>query len=212
MADDWELEKQLKQEFVSNYNGTSVWEIELVTCSGPLSVLLRNILIWWLFPSDINKLPSGIKFILDFVTLVSPVLLSFTIFADHATAFLTAIFCACCGLFIVSDQIFPSKVTKENKNKQDDVKFSSIPSLPMEGKRPFLTHYRANVNLASSIGILAVDFVIFPRRFCKAETFGTGLMDVGVGSYVLSNALVCLEARGKQQFNRCRYLIKYDNL
>lgn len=45
-------------------------------------------------------------------------------------------------------------------------------------KKLFVSNYRAYLLLSTSIAILGVDFVIFPRRFAKTEAFGTSLVRI----------------------------------
>ena len=63
-------------------------------------------------------------------------------------------------------------------------------------KMLFVSTYRAFMNVATILSILAVDFKIFPRRYAKAEVYGTGFMDIGVGSFIFGNAIVSQFARG----------------
>ncbi|KAF8607314.1 hypothetical protein BDV93DRAFT_488337 [Ceratobasidium sp. AG-I] len=61
---------------------------------------------------------------------------------------------------------------------------NSVPPLPA------LTIYRAHMMLMTVLGILAVDFQVFPRMLSKCESWGVSVMDLGVGSFVFSQGVV----------------------
>ena len=127
-------------------------------------------------------------FVVDYIFLIVPVLLGFTVLADH----LNMLLATCLSLSLGMLFLCSIKSSREQKHQN----FQTILSSGMSGKRPFIGDFRAYVLIATAIAILAVDFVIFPRRFAKAETYGSGVMDIGVGAFVISNAIVSPEARG----------------
>ena len=118
---------------------------------------------------------------MEYLTVVLPTLLAFTHLANHLFTLI---------LVLLSAVLVPNVMGSTFQLPKHHLDFA-----PGQ-KKPFLCNFRAYVNIATAISILAVDFVIFPRRFAKTETYGTGLMDVGVGSFIISNAVVCQDARG----------------
>ena len=58
-----------------------------------------------------------------------------------------------------------------------------------------VTIFRSGLMYLTAIAILAVDFRLFPRRFCKTEVNGYSLMDLGAASFVVAAGLVSPKAR-----------------
>ena len=127
------------------------------------------------------------------------VLMSLTLLADYSTFILITMSMFCLtDIFLLMKEFRARRIEVIGDDNTVDDENENLQRLTSD--RPsFITNYRAYVNLATSICILAVDFPIFPRRFCKTETFGTGLMDVGVGSFVVSNGIISREARGSAE-------------
>jgi len=169
-------------QFVSNNNGTSPLEILLVGSPLHCSLLLLASLSQWL-GLDYSTLLGAV---LEWAVTTVPILLSLTVLSDYPAHISLVLFLMGLGALLLAQGY------KKNKNNLSRIWDLTV-SAP--NKAVFLTSFRASMLLVTTICILAVDFPVFPRRFAKTESFGYGLMDIGVGSFVFSNGLVSPEAR-----------------
>ncbi|ONK59989.1 uncharacterized protein A4U43_C08F13040 [Asparagus officinalis] len=193
--------KSLKEEFVSNLTGSSMLEIAALSTIVPALVVLRQ----WscsapvsgtIYAKEVEKKRKDnasstckdgrscmVALFMDFLCVVVPILLIFTVLAEWVYSF-TA--------FVILLLIFCISAKRLSSSSS---RFMERPG-HMLSLRTSILSYRVSVVLLTCVCILAVDFKIFPRRYAKTETYGTGLMDLGVGSFVVANSLVSRQARG----------------
>ncbi|XP_034033414.1 phosphatidylinositol-glycan biosynthesis class W protein [Thalassophryne amazonica] len=188
-------ERDLKEAFVSHLNGTSLEEVALGSVLAPLCVINRGLILILYHQTKgtlQQSLPWISHFLLDFSVLVVPLILSCTVLSGvlHQVVISLTLIPACVLCFIYSTH---NPSTWRRRNTVSTFLDSHI----QINHVPFVTSFRVFVNVETAISILAVDFAVFPRRYAKTENYGTGVMDYGVGAFVLANALVCPEARMK---------------
>lgn len=185
---------EVKVAFVSNHNGTTLTEVSLGSFLAPLCFLSRGLfLIVFHLGKGVLPFSWGAHLLLDFTALIMPLVLS-------CTALSEILHFVIMGIAVV-DLVVLYLVYKNGKHPFQGSLYSTVDRFVQSRVEsnlvPFVTVFRVLVNVKTAISILAVDFSVFPRRYAKTETYGTGVMDFGVGAYVMANALVCPEARGK---------------
>lgn len=188
-------QRELKEAFVSNLSGTSLQEVVLGSFLTPLCLISRGLLLI-LHHRAKGALPLPLPLIshllLDFCVLILPLVLSCTVLSSVLHQVITSLTLVSA---IVLCYIYRTN-SHSNRHSQSTVG-TFLQSHVRLDQVPFVTIFRVFVNVKTAISILAVDFSVFPRRYAKTETYGTGVMDFGVGAYVFANALVCPEARRK---------------
>jgi phosphatidylinositol glycan class W len=189
--------KAAKIGFVSDMRGTTIAEIAAVTLMTPVSFFTHSLLTHYIdarqaAPTHWTR-STAFAFASHLILVEGSVLLSMTVmahrlvelYAAHALVILT-----CLLLSFIDPQIgIRSLVSPLGEHSSAALRALS------SSRKPFLSVYRAQMMMSTVVAILAVDFYVFPRRFAKTEEFGFGLMDVGVGSFILSHAMVSPMAR-----------------
>lgn len=185
-------QKQMKEAFVSNHNGTSVLEVTQGLCLPALCVLCRGLLI--ILSQHLGFSHTWrTRFFIDFVFLIVPPVATLTILSSFALVEYFAVIILGAVLFY---QIYCRRTCYTRMPVQKVLeKFFKV-SLESE-YIPAISCFRVINGAFTAIAILAVDFPLFPRRFAKTELYGTGAMDFGVGGFVFGTAVVSPEVRRK---------------
>ncbi|XP_076902787.1 uncharacterized protein At4g17910-like [Bidens hawaiensis] len=190
--------KHLKEQFVSNLTGSSMLELFVLSAIFPMLILLRHTMgicriVIFASPDHVTNDTSSNKkdlstsknqrvyilmMILDFFSFFVPITLLCTVLADWT--YTNGV------LFILVLLFFTASKRHGSSWDQEEV---------VNSFRTYVSSYRVFMMLMTCICILAVDFRIFPRRYAKTETYGTSLMDMGVGAFVFANAFVSRQAR-----------------
>ncbi|GAV51209.1 hypothetical protein ZYGR_0AD03920 [Zygosaccharomyces rouxii] len=184
--------RERKEQFVTGLQGGSIEEINTVTAVAPLVYFCWNLL---------SSSTYGSNLMVDFaLNWVCP-LLCITTYSSRVGLLYTLISVPCISIWFINRMQAGSQKTthKKKAGSADPQKFQLT-------KKPFITAYRSGMLVLTVLAILAVDFPVFPRRFAKVETWGTSLMDLGVGSFVFSNGLVSARALLKERLHPERKL------
>lgn len=179
--------KQRKEDFVSGLTGGPVLEIYICTLVAASSYFTYSVL-----QSRFSyfKKPTLLSRLVDISLSWLTPLLSITLYSNNSSVLNILILLPAIITFFshsIDKSITQSAAKQSKSTKSDDIK----QYLP---KVSFLTVYRGGMMILTCLAILAVDFKIFPRKFAKVETWGTSLMDLGVGSFVFSMGLVSARA------------------
>ncbi|KAH7915960.1 GWT1-domain-containing protein [Hygrophoropsis aurantiaca] len=175
--------KASKEAFVSSTTGSTIRHVNMISAVALASIALHSAL-----RSRIQSLKS-MPFVVEWLILVTPLLLSMTVFAEAPGALSMLLLAPTLTLLFVPPLERGSPLPSRNVDEPTSLTPKTTPTASLKPV-PALTTYRAHMLLMTMLSILAVDFPVFPRFLAKCETFGVSLMDLGVGSFVFSQGVV----------------------
>mmetsp|Transcript_8874 Transcript_8874/g.16069 ORF Transcript_8874/g.16069 Transcript_8874/m.16069 type:complete len:434 (+) Transcript_8874:56-1357(+) len=153
--------KEEKEAFVTGHEGTTVAELLLVCLSAPIGI--------WL----LSKCQTT---------------------SDARRAAAEALFALIPMMIVQTNLLYPWGVSILAIEMVFTIWMQFTQAQKQQAARPHrlvsLTCFRSSVMYLTFVAILAVDFSLFPRRFCKTEVTGYGLMDLGAGSFVVAAGLL----------------------
>ncbi|KAL7543000.1 hypothetical protein ACHAXR_012284 [Thalassiosira sp. AJA248-18] len=173
-----------KEEFVTGHSGTSAHEIFFLCLVIPTGLhLYFKLHSYRLVSRGHRGAKHGIVWedvAIEFLTLMVPMLLVQTSLLPYAIGPPGLL----AGMLALASLI-PSKCNNNQTTASKPSTNSHTQSQNYQRRPPFLSIHRSCVYVLTTIAILAVDFPIFPRRFCKTEIGGYGWMDLGAASFII---------------------------
>lgn len=195
--------KERREKFVSDLIGGSTADIYIVT-----SVSAASYFVWTFLrqrTSLFSTSNDSVGQIIDFLLNWNNLLLATTVYSHNVPLLYLLVLLPI--LMVLLNTQRPKLALRKVL-----INFKTLSINQYLPYKNYITVYRAQMMIITCICIMAVDFQLFPRRFAKVETWGTSLMDLGVGSFVFSMGLISARSYLRQfyvsKFNYTQNIVK----